>query len=51
LSMRVPAEVSESLTLTSKRLSVRKSEIMRLVVSYGVRTSESGLLQCMVSSL
>jgi hypothetical protein len=48
LSMRVPAGVSESFKMSLKRLAVRKSEILRLVVSYGVRT-ESGLLQCTVS--
>jgi hypothetical protein len=51
LSIRVPTDVTESFRITMKRFIVRKWETLRLVVSYGVRTSDSGLLQCTVRSL
>ena len=48
LSIRVPAEVTESLTLTLKRSTVRKSENLKLSFSYSVRTPQ-GFVPCAVS--
>src|SRR5271170_3841152 len=48
LSIRVPAEVTESLTLTLKRTTVIKSENLKLSFSYSVRTPQ-GFVPCAVS--
>lgn len=45
LSIRVPAEVTESLTLTLKRSTVIKSESLKLSFSYSVRTPQ-GFIPC-----
>jgi hypothetical protein len=47
LSIRVPAEVTESLTLTLKRSTVIKSENLKLSFSYSVLTSQ-GFIPCNV---
>jgi len=47
ISVRVPADVTESFTFTSKRSAVRKSETLRLVFNYSARTSQ-GLVHCTV---
>ena len=48
LSMRVPPEVTESLTLTLKRSTVVKSETLKLSFSYSVRTPQ-GFIPCNVT--
>ena len=47
LSLRVPADISESFTLTLKRSVAKKSENLQLLFSYSVRTS-GGICQCTV---
>lgn len=49
LSLRTPAEVTESLTLTLKRSTVKKSEALQLKISYSVRKPDS-VLDCTVIS-
>jgi hypothetical protein len=50
LSLRTPAEVTESFALTLKRSTVKKSEALQLKISYSVR-KPSSVLECTVVSL
>ena len=50
LSIRVPAEVSESFTLALKRSTVKKTESLKLCFDYSVRTPQ-GFVPCSVNGL
>ena len=47
LSLRVPADISESFTLTLKRSVAKKAENLQLLFGYSVQTSD-GIRQCTV---
>jgi hypothetical protein len=48
LSLRVPADLTESFTLTLKRSVAKKAENLQLLFGYSVRTSD-GIRQCTVT--
>jgi hypothetical protein len=50
LTMTVPSDIKESVTMTLKRSVMRKSETLHLVCSYGVRKTPETTVHCTVTN-